>query len=50
MMMFPLPVTRGAEAGVHGPTAAEQEIPVTDDAEATEAVVEPDLEKEVTSM
>ncbi|GKD80409.1 hypothetical protein Tco_1343030 [Tanacetum coccineum] len=35
---------------VHGPTAAEQEIPGTDDAEATEAVVEPDLEREVISM
>ncbi|GJR84149.1 hypothetical protein Tco_0154934 [Tanacetum coccineum] len=46
----PPPVTQGAEAGVHGPTAAEQEIPVTDDAEATEAVVDPDLEKEVISM
>ncbi|GJS91341.1 hypothetical protein Tco_0773977 [Tanacetum coccineum] len=46
----PPPVTQGAEAGVHGPTAAEQEIPVTDDAEATEAAVEPDLEKEVISM
>ncbi|GJU76768.1 hypothetical protein Tco_1273838 [Tanacetum coccineum] len=46
----PLPVTRGAEAGVHGPTTTEQEIPVTDDAEATEAAVEPDLEKEVISM
>ncbi|GJX68450.1 hypothetical protein Tco_0304177 [Tanacetum coccineum] len=33
----PPPVTQGAEAGVHGPTAGEQEIPVTDDAEATEA-------------
>ncbi|GJR41339.1 hypothetical protein Tco_1217023 [Tanacetum coccineum] len=40
----------GAEAGVYGPTTAEQEIPVTDDAEATEAAVEPDLEKEVISM
>ncbi|GJW10676.1 hypothetical protein Tco_1576503 [Tanacetum coccineum] len=46
----PPPVTQGAKAGVHGPTAAEQEIPVTYDAEATEAVVEPDLEKEVISM
>ncbi|GJV10669.1 hypothetical protein Tco_1352210 [Tanacetum coccineum] len=46
----PPPVTQGAEAGVHGPTAAEQEIPVTDDAEATEAAVDPDLEKEVISM
>ncbi|GKD44110.1 hypothetical protein Tco_1268755 [Tanacetum coccineum] len=40
----------GAEAGVHGPAAAEQEIPVTDDAGATEAAVEPDLKKEVISM
>ncbi|GJS50155.1 hypothetical protein Tco_0600276 [Tanacetum coccineum] len=39
----PLPVTQGAEAGVHGPTAGEQEIPVTDDAEATEAAVKPNL-------
>ncbi|GJT60483.1 hypothetical protein Tco_1004016 [Tanacetum coccineum] len=39
----PPPVTQGAEAGVHEPT-------VTDDAEATEAVVDPDLEKEVISM
>ncbi|GKD79862.1 hypothetical protein Tco_1342483, partial [Tanacetum coccineum] len=36
----------GAEAGVHGLAAAEQEIPVTDDAGATEAAVEPDFEKE----
>ncbi|GJX69156.1 hypothetical protein Tco_0304883 [Tanacetum coccineum] len=40
----------GAEAGVHGPAAAEQEIPVTDDAGATEAAVAPDLEKEVISL
>ncbi|GJQ93517.1 hypothetical protein Tco_0004656 [Tanacetum coccineum] len=33
----PSPVTQGAEAGVHGQTTAEQEIPVTDDAGATEA-------------
>ncbi|GKB76937.1 hypothetical protein Tco_0943832 [Tanacetum coccineum] len=46
----PPPVTQGAEARVHGPIAVEQEIPVTDDAEATEAAVEPDLEKEVISM
>ncbi|GJR46588.1 hypothetical protein Tco_1314691, partial [Tanacetum coccineum] len=46
----PPPVTQGAEAGVHEPTVAEQEIPVTDDAGATEAAVEPDLEKEVISM
>ncbi|GKD24022.1 hypothetical protein Tco_1225725 [Tanacetum coccineum] len=31
-------------------TAAEQEIPMTDDAGATEATVEPNLEKEVISM
>ncbi|GJS45730.1 hypothetical protein Tco_0595851 [Tanacetum coccineum] len=35
---------------VHGLAAAEQEIPVTDDAGATEATVEPNLEKEVISM
>ncbi|GJZ67098.1 hypothetical protein Tco_0630338 [Tanacetum coccineum] len=46
----PLPVTQGAEAVVHEPTAAEQEIPVTDDVEATKAAVEPDLEKEVISI
>ncbi|GKA92420.1 hypothetical protein Tco_0814345 [Tanacetum coccineum] len=46
----PLLVTQGAEAGVHGPIAAEQEIRVTDDVEATEAAVEPDLKKEVISM
>ncbi|GKB77279.1 hypothetical protein Tco_0944174, partial [Tanacetum coccineum] len=41
----------GAEAGVYWhPAAAEQEIPVTDDAGATEAAVEPDLKKEVISM
>ncbi|GKD04600.1 hypothetical protein Tco_1179574 [Tanacetum coccineum] len=42
----PPPVTQGAEVRVHGPTAVEQEIPVTDDAEAMEAAVDPDLEKE----
>ncbi|GKA59096.1 hypothetical protein Tco_0758409 [Tanacetum coccineum] len=42
--------TKGVDAEVHGPTAAEQEIPVTDDAGATEATVEPNLEKEVISM
>ncbi|GKF09793.1 hypothetical protein Tco_0044017, partial [Tanacetum coccineum] len=31
-------------------TAAEQEIPMKDDADVTEAAVEPDLEKEVVSM
>ncbi|GJW10668.1 hypothetical protein Tco_1576495 [Tanacetum coccineum] len=41
----PPPVTQGAEAGVHGLTAAEQEIHVKDDADATEAAVDPDLEK-----
>ncbi|GKA96519.1 hypothetical protein Tco_0818614 [Tanacetum coccineum] len=46
----PPPVTQGTKAGVHRPTAAEQEIPVTDDAEAKEADVEPDLKKEVISM
>ncbi|GKB22218.1 hypothetical protein Tco_0856141, partial [Tanacetum coccineum] len=46
----PPPVTHGAEAEVNGPTAAEQEITVTDNAEATEAAMEPDLEKEVISM
>ncbi|GJV81827.1 hypothetical protein Tco_1517697 [Tanacetum coccineum] len=46
----PPPVTQGAKAGVHGPIAAEQEIPVIDDAEATEAAMEPNLEKEVISM
>ncbi|GJW53655.1 hypothetical protein Tco_0097740 [Tanacetum coccineum] len=40
----------GVDAGVHGPAATEQEIPVTDDAGATEATVEPNLEKEVISM
>ncbi|GJZ51227.1 hypothetical protein Tco_0605742, partial [Tanacetum coccineum] len=40
----------GVKAGVHGPAAAEQEIPVTDDAGAMEAAVEPDLKKEVISM
>ncbi|GJT63995.1 hypothetical protein Tco_1015475 [Tanacetum coccineum] len=43
-------VTQGAKAGAHRPTVAEQEIPVIDDAEAMEAVVEPDLEREVISM
>ncbi|GKF46109.1 hypothetical protein Tco_0135911, partial [Tanacetum coccineum] len=42
--------TKGAVAGVYGPAAAEQEIPVTDDAGATEAAVAPDLEKEVISL
>ncbi|GJX28810.1 hypothetical protein Tco_0236889 [Tanacetum coccineum] len=46
----PPPLTQGAKAGVHGPTAAEQEIPVTDHAGATEAAVAPDLEKEVISL
>ncbi|GKD39210.1 hypothetical protein Tco_1259417 [Tanacetum coccineum] len=46
----PPPLTQGAEAGVHRPTVGEQEIPVTDDAEATEASVEPNLEKEVISI
>ncbi|GJU33110.1 hypothetical protein Tco_1176699 [Tanacetum coccineum] len=46
----PPPLTQGVDAGVHGPAAAEQEIPVTDDAGATEATVEPNLEKEVISM
>ncbi|GJS87518.1 hypothetical protein Tco_0770154 [Tanacetum coccineum] len=46
----PPPVTKGTEAEVHGPTTAEQKIPVIDDARATEASVEPDLEKEVISM
>ncbi|GKF08800.1 hypothetical protein Tco_0043024 [Tanacetum coccineum] len=46
----PPPVTQGAKAGVHGPTTAEQEIPMKYDAEATEAAVEPDLKKEVVSM
>ncbi|GKD38385.1 hypothetical protein Tco_1258592 [Tanacetum coccineum] len=41
----PPPVTQGAEARVHGPTAGEQEILVTDDAKATEAAVEPNLKK-----
>ncbi|GJR86048.1 hypothetical protein Tco_0210059 [Tanacetum coccineum] len=40
----------GAEAGVHGPAATEQEIPITDDVGATEATIEPDLKKEVISM
>ncbi|GJW53371.1 hypothetical protein Tco_0097456 [Tanacetum coccineum] len=40
----------GADTGVYGPTAAGQEIPVTKDAGATEAAVEPDLEKEVISI
>ncbi|GJY44743.1 hypothetical protein Tco_0432956 [Tanacetum coccineum] len=46
----PLLTTTGAEVGVHGLAAAKQEIPVTDDAGATEAAVEPDIEKEVISM
>ncbi|GKA87726.1 hypothetical protein Tco_0809490 [Tanacetum coccineum] len=46
----PPPLTQGVEAGVHIPAATEQEIPVTDDAWATEAVVEPDLKKEVIFM
>ncbi|GJY70455.1 hypothetical protein Tco_0474158 [Tanacetum coccineum] len=37
----PPPVTQGAEADVHRLTMAEQEIPVTDDAEATEAAEPP---------
>ncbi|GJX52922.1 hypothetical protein Tco_0281291 [Tanacetum coccineum] len=40
----------GVDTGVHGSAAAEQEIPVTDDAGATEATVEPNLEKEMISM
>ncbi|GKC52998.1 hypothetical protein Tco_1075743 [Tanacetum coccineum] len=50
MRMLPQPVTQVAEAGVHGPTTTEQEIPVTDKAEATEAVMDPNLEKEVISI
>ncbi|GKB63006.1 hypothetical protein Tco_0919192 [Tanacetum coccineum] len=46
----PPPVTQGVDTGVHGSAAAEQEIPVTDDAGATEATVEPNLEKEMISM
>ncbi|GKD16513.1 hypothetical protein Tco_1205671 [Tanacetum coccineum] len=49
-MRIPPPLTQVVDAGVHGPAAAEQEIPVTDDAGATEATVEPNLEKEVISM
>ncbi|GKA67249.1 hypothetical protein Tco_0767057, partial [Tanacetum coccineum] len=47
---FPEGKICGADTGVYGPTAAGQEIPVTKDAGATEAAVEPDLEKEVISM
>ncbi|GJY43967.1 hypothetical protein Tco_0432180 [Tanacetum coccineum] len=46
----PPPLTQGVDAGVHGPAVAEQEIPVTDDAGATEATMESNLEKEVISM
>ncbi|GJW07991.1 hypothetical protein Tco_1570414 [Tanacetum coccineum] len=46
----PPPVTQGIDTGVHGSVAAEQEIPMTDDAGATEATVEPNLEKEMISM
>ncbi|GKB93325.1 hypothetical protein Tco_0979462 [Tanacetum coccineum] len=46
----PSPVTQGVDTGVHGSAMAEQEIPMTDDAGATEATVEPNLEKEVISM
>ncbi|GKD37357.1 hypothetical protein Tco_1257564 [Tanacetum coccineum] len=42
----PPPYNIGAEAGVHGPAAAEQKIPVTDDVGVTEAAVELDLKKE----
>ncbi|GJU52418.1 hypothetical protein Tco_1226132 [Tanacetum coccineum] len=46
----PPPLTQGAKAVVHGLAVAKQEIPVTDDAGATEAVVEPNLKKEVIYM
>ncbi|GJW85138.1 hypothetical protein Tco_0158283 [Tanacetum coccineum] len=46
----PPPVTQGIDTGVHGSVAAEQEIPVTDDAGATEATVEPNLVQEMISM
>ncbi|GJY00619.1 hypothetical protein Tco_0357637 [Tanacetum coccineum] len=45
-----LSTSSGIPSTVERPTAVEQEIPVTDDAEATEAAVDPDLEKEVISM
>ncbi|GKD99612.1 hypothetical protein Tco_1387596 [Tanacetum coccineum] len=40
----------GVDVGVHGPAVAGQEIPVTDDVGATEATMEPNLEKEVIFM
>ncbi|GJZ07474.1 hypothetical protein Tco_0541267, partial [Tanacetum coccineum] len=43
-------VTQGVDTEVYGSAAAEQKIPVTDDAGATEATVEPNLEKEVISI
>ncbi|GJS92219.1 gypsy type transposase [Tanacetum coccineum] len=46
----PLPVTQGIDTGVHGSVAAEQEIPVTDDAGTTEVTVGPNLVQEVISM
>ncbi|GJV52252.1 hypothetical protein Tco_1447993 [Tanacetum coccineum] len=46
----PPPVTQGIDAGVHGSVTAEQEIPMTDDAGATEATVEPNLVQEMISM
>ncbi|GJU99416.1 hypothetical protein Tco_1328687 [Tanacetum coccineum] len=47
---FPEGKIGGIDTRVHGSAAAEQEIPVTDDSGATEATVEPNLEKEMISM
>ncbi|GJW62959.1 hypothetical protein Tco_0114843 [Tanacetum coccineum] len=47
---LPPPVTQGIDTGVHSSAATKQEILVTDDAGATEATVEPNLEKEMISM
>ncbi|GJY09958.1 hypothetical protein Tco_0378143 [Tanacetum coccineum] len=46
----PPPVTQGIDTGVYGSVAAEQEIPVTDNAGATEAIVEPNLAQETISI
>ncbi|GJX52570.1 hypothetical protein Tco_0280939 [Tanacetum coccineum] len=46
----PPPVTQGIDTRVYGSVAAKQEIPVTDDAGATKATVEPNLVQEMISM
>ncbi|GKC52818.1 hypothetical protein Tco_1075563 [Tanacetum coccineum] len=44
------PVTQGIDTRVHGSVAAEQEIPMTDDAGTTKATVGPNLVQEVISI